>query len=178
MTLIDQVNRLVFSAAKTPEEAIRFFLKLLIEGAENVASYRPMRKEAKVYPMKDSVVNHRQEGAALFIDRYNNFISEMSLHWADLAKKWNSPKSTYVSKVLIKEISTFREKLTHSFDEMKKASLAHIDNITFVLDSYSNLSRTQRNLLEKTIKHLTQISKMTYENFITKLKKGELTTLG
>ena len=81
-------------------------------------------------------------------------------------------------KVLIKEISTFREKITYSFDEMKKASLAHIDSITFVLDSYSNLSKTQRNLLEKTIKQLTQVSKMTYKNFITELKKGELTTLG
>ena len=169
MNLIDQVNRVVLAAANTPEEAINFFLKLMIEGAKEVASYRPHHKEARVFPIKNRVVQNRKRMADLFIGQYDTFVYKMTLRWVDLAKKWNSPKSIDMLKLLYERISAFKEELVKAFDEIKIAALDHVENITFVLDSY-DLSKSQINLLKNTQKKLIEISKITYDKFILEIK--------
>lgn len=170
MTILNKIHNIVLSSVETPEEAIHFLIKIMIEGANNLAAFGPRNKESKVLPMRDRILESRLSSANLFIDRSYNFKEEMIQQYIIIAKKFKTPKSLDVSKLLDKEALRFKDELTHAFNGIRDSALLHIDNLVFVLDNY-DISKKQLNLSKKVIKDLEEVSKLTYVKFISELKK-------
>lgn len=173
MALLDSVNRVILSSSDTPEESIRYFLKMVIDGARSVAIYGPRSKESKVFPIKNHLIERKISRIDLFVNHYLDYHARMILLWADLAKRWNRPNEIDVLELLKKEMVLFKDDLTQAFDAISDASVRHLEDIEFILRNYSDLSKAQTTLLNKRNQSLEEISQITYEKFIIEIRSNK-----
>ena len=176
MNILSQVNRVILGAAETPEEAIRYYIQLMIEGAKDVARHYPRHIDAKVFPITKNVVKTRLDAAELLLNVFDQYLTKMTLLWTDIAKRRNMPKILDMFKLLEQETVDFKKELTTSFEDMENAAIAHSSNISFVLANY-NLTNLETKKLIKMQMRLKKVSEMTYVKFIAALKSGKLNQL-